>query len=149
MVSIKELVQYLIFETVIKKPQETIYRIYEKDTPMTLVTKVNGIIETTHNIQRGDVILTGPNKEKWGMSFKEFLKRYDIKDGKAYPRPIVRKAACVSKELFTSLKLPNPYSFEAPWKETMYLKPGDYLIKDKKGYYRVEKRIFHQTYQQK
>jgi hypothetical protein len=157
MTSIHKLVKELIFEIVTKKPQEFMYTtthgkkpytysIYEKDTPLTLVTNVNGKNETKHIIYPGNIILTGPKKETWGMTFHSFMERYNIINGKAIPLPILRKAACVSKEIFKKHNLPNPYPFEAPWKETMYLEPNDYLIKDSNGYYRVEKKIFKETY---
>lgn len=134
------------YEPNIKKKKTNTYSIWMEEAPMVLETKLNGEVETTKTVQRGDFIVTGPKKEQWSMDPISFFQRYNIMDGSAVTKPIVRKVAIVPKTVFTKLHLPNPYSFEAPWKETMLLKPEDILVKDDKGYYRIEKGVFYDTY---
>jgi hypothetical protein len=134
------------YEPDYKKKKPNTYSIYLKETPFVLETKLQDGKETTKTIHRGDFIMTGIEKEQWSMDPLAFFERYNVVDGSALTKPIPRKIAIVPKAVFTKLNLSNPFPFEAPWKETMLLKPGDVLVKDDKGYYRIEKNIFYQTY---
>jgi hypothetical protein len=134
------------YEPNYKKKKANTFAFYLEDAPMTLTTVVDGNVETTHTVSRGDVILTGGLKEQWAMTMPEFIERYNVIETAAMTRPVHRFVAEVPNAVFTKFRLPIPYYFTAPWKERMTMEPGDYLVKDGRGYYRVARKAFFKTY---
>jgi hypothetical protein len=164
----ESLIQYLKitngFVNVKKKPIELERAIYQADSPFrkntfcvfdgakskALVTRVNGKVETRNMMHCNDVIITGPLNETYVMSVSKFLNLYNVIDDVAVPKPIIKRAAVVTKEIFKKLKLGSKLTFTAPWGSPMILEPGDALVLDtsaaSSGVYRIEKSIFMKTY---
>jgi hypothetical protein len=103
-------------------------------------TSVGGELETTRAHSAGDVMVCGPEGEKYTMPMKKFKKNYEGEVGgevtvEQTPRMVAQYSGT------------EQISFTASWGEAMVLKPGDYLVKEGEGqYYRIEKGIFEKTY---
>lgn len=98
--------------------------------------------ETTNTALRGDVIISGPSKEKYAIKNAKFEKLYEGKFGSTVvpdssPREV---AQWPENKPATELM--------ASWGDTMPVKPGDYIVKepDGNGYYRIARKEYEQTY---
>ena len=94
----------------------------------------------TDEQDKGDVVMSGPSKEKYVVKADRFAKFYTKSaDGTVTPDQSPRMVAQVRDEQQVTIK--------TPWGESQVLAPGDYIVKDgDKGYYRVSKARFGQTY---
>jgi hypothetical protein len=95
--------------------------------------------ETENTAVPGDIIMSGPSGEKYVVKAAKFEKLYTKQDDDTVipeqsPRQVARY---IGKDEVT---------FTAPWGEQMVLKPGDYLVKDGEGFYRVAKKEYEATY---
>lgn len=97
--------------------------------------------ETTNTAENGDIIFSGPSKEKY------ILKPSKVK--KMYVGEIGRTLIPEQSPREVSLYKGEDVKFKAPWGELMILKSGDYLVKeqDGSGYYRIAKNEFEETYE--
>jgi len=111
------------------------------DSDFVLTTIVKGKDEVKNKVSKGDFIITGPDMEEYSLKPRKFFGLYNIINEIVVPRPIVKQVAFVGKRV-----LPNPITFTSSWGESMILEPGDYLVKDTGGYYRIEGEIFKKTY---
>lgn len=140
------------YEPLYKKKKPLSYAFYMEDTPMILTTMYDGEKETEHRVMRGDVILTGADREQWAMSLPKFIERYNVIETSVMTRPVHVMVAQVPNAVFIKHRLPIPYYFTAPWNERMALEPGDFLIKEPvgrtktDGYYRVAQKAFFKSY---
>jgi len=109
--------------------------------PQEVVTITADGKETQNKAESGDVIISGPSKEKYAIKASKFPKLYSGKLGEVItPEQSPRLVAQVNN-------IQQPITFKAPWGEDMILKPGDYLVKDgDQGYYRIAKKEYEQTY---
>ena len=96
--------------------------------------------ETKKLAKVGDIVISGPSKEKYVIDQQKFPKNYQGAIGETImPEQAPRMAA--------RAEIHSPIIFKATWGEDMILKPGDYLIKDgDSGYYRIAKKEFDLTY---
>jgi hypothetical protein len=95
--------------------------------------------ETENTAVPGDIIMSGPSGEKYVVKAAKFEKLYAKQDdGTVIPEQSPRQVARYTGK--------NEVTFTAPWGEQMVLKPGDYLVKDGEGYYRVAKKEYEATY---
>jgi hypothetical protein len=95
--------------------------------------------ETENTAQVGDIIMSGPSGEKYVIKQEKFDKLYtDGPDGTKIPDQSPRKVAQYTGD--------EEVTFKAPWGQDMVLKPGDYLVKDNEGYYRIAKQEYEETY---
>lgn len=154
--SLEDVVSDLEFKPTTKQPKQ--YKPAEditdasdlgKMTPMTfarntvpglrVVTITADGKETENTANEGDVIMSGPSGEQYVIKGPKFDKLYtENPDGTRIPEQSPRQ---VSKYEGT-----EEITFTAPWGESMILKPGDYLVKDGDGYYRIAKTEYEQTY---
>jgi hypothetical protein len=143
-VATKKLVPYKQFIGLLTDAPKKSFMVYEMDVPLVVVTKINGVKETTNSAKRGDVIFTGPLGEQYVVGPSKFISLYNVQEGIATPRPLPRMVAKMTKFLLHN----KPLEFMAPWGESMLLAPGDYLVQDPsgKGHYRIEKKAFALTY---
>ena len=114
------------------------YTVAAAETPVVTITSDGK--ETQNVAQPNDIIMSGPSKENYVVKGAKFPKRYQGEIGQTVvpeqgPRMV---AAYTGKDMV---------NFQAPWGESMVLKPGDYLVKDgDQGYYRIAKVEYEQTY---
>jgi hypothetical protein len=95
--------------------------------------------ETENTAVPGDIIMSGPSGEKYVVKAVKFEKLYAKQDdGTVIPEQSPRQVARYTGK--------DEVTFTAPWGEQMVLKPGDYLVKDGEGYYRVAKKEYEATY---
>lgn len=110
------------------------------DREQTIETWTSDGKETENTAKKGDIIVSGPTKEKYVLSPSKFKKNYegDMKDT-VIPEQSPRE---VAKYKGDTIK------FTAPWDEDMIMHSGDYLVKEKddSGYYRIAKKEYELTY---
>ena len=119
------------------------YTILLKNTK--IVTVINGKTETSINLKRGDYVICGPKKEKYGMPLEKVLETYDIS-------PISTKK--VERQGFqltptnTGKHFGEEIEITPSWGGSQSLVVGDYILLEfnKKSYYGVEKGAFKKTY---
>ena len=119
------------------------YTILLKNTK--IVTVINGKTETALNLKRGDYVICGPKKEKYGMPLEKVLGTYDIS-------PISTKK--VERQGFqltpknTGKHFGETIEITPSWGGSQSLVVGDYIMLEfnKKCYYGVEKGAFKKTY---
>jgi hypothetical protein len=119
------------------------YTILLKNTR--IVTVINGKTETAVNLKRGDYVICGPKKEKYGMPLEKVLCTYDLS-------PISTKK--VERQGFqltpknTGKHFGETIEITPSWGGSQSLVVGDYIMLEfnKKCYYGVEKGAFKKTY---
>jgi hypothetical protein len=95
--------------------------------------------ETENVAEVGDIIMSGPSGEQYIVKAAKFDKLYvDGPNGTKIPEQSPRQVAAYTGT--------EEITFTAPWGQSMVMKPGDYLVKDGDGYYRVAKQEYEQTY---
>ena len=99
--------------------------------------------ETQKAVSVGDVILSGPSREKYNIGGEaKLIKNYPVDAGNGRRKPDTTAVRMVAQ--YTG---DQPVSFVASWGEAMVLKPGDYLVKEAEGkYYRIAAHEYRQTY---
>jgi hypothetical protein len=109
------------------------------DTERVVVTTTADGVETTNTAIPGDVIMSGPSGELYVVKSGKFASLYEGTLGAAVipnqsPRRVTRYTGGTT------------VVFTAPWGEDMVLKPGDYLVADGEGFYRIAREEFEKTY---
>lgn len=103
--------------------------------------------ETVKAVSVGDVIVSGPSKEKYNIGPEaKLVKNYPIEAGNGSRKPDINAVRMVAK--YTGSQ---PVSFTAPWGSPMTLKPDDYLVQEpgtQDQFYRVARYEYEQTYNQ-
>jgi len=99
--------------------------------------------ETQKAVAVGDVIVSGPSREKYNIGgVAKLIKNYPVDAGNGRRKPDIKAVRMVAR--YTGNQ---PVSFVASWGEAMVLKPGDYLVKEAEGkYYRIAAHEYRQTY---
>lgn len=108
-----------------------------------VITKINGKIETTQILERGDYVLSGKSNEKYGHKLEKILGLYDL--GKIRNKIVKRKGFKVTEK---NINIPNKkLSLTASWGEKQNIKQNDYILfENTKGYYGIEEKAFKKTY---
>jgi hypothetical protein len=102
----------------------------------------DGRLETTNTAYSGDVIMSGPTKEKYVLKASKFNKMYTMVDtaGVVIPEQSPRQVCEYTGDA--------EINFMAPWGENMILTKGDFLVKESETeYYRIGREEFLKTYQ--
>lgn len=128
---------------------------------------IENVTETINIAGKGDYIVQNntSSKEKYVMSKKSFETRYYIDNPvfieenlKFYnPKKMNVHALQITPENISKLNLvefqdllvsKNSINIESPWRNSMIVKLGDYLIlsNDEKEVYRIEEGVFNETY---
>jgi len=114
------------------------YAVNEADE-LKVVTKTADGVETVNTAKKGDIIMSGPNGEKYVIKPEKFGKNYQGNIGSTMiPEQSPRTVA----------RYDGPEGvIEAPWGEKMRLRPGDYVVQEGPGlYYRIAADEFDKTY---
>jgi hypothetical protein len=121
-----------------------------------VVTKTSDGVETKNIASEGDWLVENQTSahEKYLIQPEVFDKKYDLlhslEDGWGCYRPKGEVSALkVSSSDIKNLGAENKLEFEAPWKESIVVKPGDYLVisLENSEIYRVALKEFTQTYE--
>lgn len=141
-------------------------KIYRKKTLVKAKKAVEGQVVLTHTsdgeetrntAQSGDWLVENQTsvKENYLVNAVTFERKYSLKnslgDGWGCYQPIGKVFAIPFSERFLhELKLNDFLEFQAPWKETMIIKPGDFLVipTDAIEIYRIAKKEFGETYEE-
>lgn len=119
-------------------------------------THIAGRTETRDLVYPGNVVMGGPQGERYVVRTPRFFDLYDTSGDVAIARTgRPRRAVRVNKELLeavvgVSSSSSEGFEFDAPWGESMIANSGDVLILESdRGMYRVEKRAFAATYRRR
>ncbi len=105
----------------------------------TLITEIDGVVETTNILDGTEMVVTGPAGEHYAVASDKFLKLYEeVEIGLYRTKPETVIAIMVNESLI----------FEAPWGGDMIAEPGDFIIyRSDTDSYRVEQSVFEVTYE--
>jgi len=106
----------------------------------TITTIVSSGEETSRNISDGMIIISGVNKEKYFMTPEKFKKNYTGDIGSTVTPE-------QSERLVARYDGNKNLEFMASYGSPTKLMPGDYLVKEGNGYYRIAKEEFEKTYE--
>ena len=114
----------------------------------TVVTVVDGRVETRNKARPGDFVIAGPDRELYVLSPHRLVVLYDVLDTALVPRPQPRMVARVTAAALRRFGLPTDgAALVAPWGETMLVLPGDVVVREASGkHYRVARDLFRRTY---
>ena len=94
--------------------------------------------ETKNTTSQGDIVMSGPSREKYVDKVAKFQKLYTKTGTTAVPDQTPRQVA-----LYTGTEV---LTFTASWGEEMVLKPFDYVVKDGDNFYRIASKEYKETY---
>lgn len=121
-----------------------------------VITHTSDGIETKNTASEGDWLIENQTsvKEQYLIKSETFQKKYTLRnsmgDGWGCYQPKGNVLGIeVDDKLLLSLGAQNQLEFEAPWKESMVVKSGDFLIipEDLNEIYRIAKKEFGETYE--
>jgi hypothetical protein len=119
--------------------------------PTTVVTKINGKIETTHKMGRGDYVLCGKQNEKYGLTLEKILNTYDI--GNLSNKKLTRKGFKLSKKFLKKHKglknNKNNIVITPSWGGKQFLMEDDMIffeLDEPSKYYGIQKEAFKKDY---
>ena len=120
------------------------YTILVKKTK--IITKINGKIETTQVLDRGDYVLCGRKNEKYGHKLEKILDLFDL--GMIKNKLVKRKGIKLSKKNFNQDFKGNEIVIKPSWGGEQKLKENDYILyeSNNSGYYGIEEGAFKKTY---
>ncbi len=106
----------------------------------TVVTVINGEVETSNNANEGDMIITGLAGEEYIIPGNKFHKLYEIVEGTTYK---------TKPDSVQAVEVSETFSFLAPWGSEMICNVGDYIVyRSEQDVYRIERTEFLKTYTQ-
>lgn len=123
---------------------------------LVVVTRTSDGEETRNTAEEGDWLVENQTsaEEKYLVKAETFEKKYTLRhsigDGWGCYSP---KGEIYAKEMtaadLAALGAQDILEFQAPWKETVIIKPGDYLVipTDKSEIYRIARKEFGETYE--
>lgn len=120
-----------------KKPLKLKYRIAKKNEK--IITVINGVKETENTANEGSYIISGVECEEYVLSQDVVSDRYDIIDDEY----LSTKEIKIKAKVYSGEDL----IFKASWNENMILRDGDFLVKNKNEFYRIDKNVFFKLYE--
>ncbi len=121
-----------------------------------VVTLTNDGLETVNTAQKGNYLVKNQTEaaEVYVVEKDAFDKRYEwlnyAAEGFDEYHPTGKVIAIeLTPERQKALELPATFHFEAPWKEDMVAKTGDYIVcpPDFSEIYRIARKEFFETYE--
>lgn len=125
-------------ENDIEEMPEYSYGVYS-GPQINITTNVSSGKETSRPVVEGMVIVSGVNKEKYFMTPEKFDKNYTGGIGKTVKPE-------QSERMVAEYNGNKTIKFIASYGSETVLMPGDYLVKEENGYYRIAKEEFQKTY---
>jgi hypothetical protein len=115
--------------------------------PITVVTYVDGVKETSNTCNNGDYIISGVKGEKYVVLAKKLPTLYNLIEEVLVTRQQPRKVVKITKPLLKKVNIKEPVDFTASWGEELTLTAGDFLVKEEEGkYYKIDGDVFKKTY---
>lgn len=137
--------------------KKSLIRAKKAEPGLVVVTRTSDGYETKNTAEKGDWLVENQTsaKESYLIKAETFEKKYTLMDslGKGWGcyRPIGEIYALkASEEDLKYFGAKAEMEFQAPWKESIVVKPGDFLVisLDKSEIYRVAKKEFTETYEE-
>ncbi|HSF55442.1 MAG TPA: hypothetical protein VLA71_16930 [Algoriphagus sp.] len=137
--------------------KKSLIRAKKAEPGLEVVTRTSDGFETKNTAEKGDWLVENQTsaKESYLIKAETFEKKYALMDslgnGWGCYRPVgeiyALKVSAEDLEFFGDKALKE---FQAPWKESIVVKPGDYLVisLDQSEIYRVAKKEFTETYEE-
>ncbi len=137
--------------------KKSLIRAQKAKPGLEVVTRTSHGIETKNTAQAGDWLVENQTsaKERYLIKAETFEKKYILLDslgnGWGCYRPIGEIYAYkVSSDDLKDLGATDTMEFQAPWRESIILLPGDFLVvpTDQSEIYRVAQKEFAETYEE-
>ena len=137
--------------------KKSLIRAKKAEPGLVVITRTSDGIETKNTAEKGDWLVENQTsaKESYLIKAETFEKKYTLMDslgnGWGCYRPIGEIYALkVTAEDLNYFGAKSVMEFQAPWKESIVVKPGDFLVipLDKTEIYRVAKKEFTETYEE-
>jgi hypothetical protein len=127
-----------------KKLKPFQYTILLKNTKV--VTIINGKKENHINLKRGDYVICGAKKEKYGLPLEKIIYTYDLSN--LITNPVFRKGVKLTKNNSKKKSLKSEIEITPSWGGKQYLRIGDFILQelDGKKYYGINKDAFNKAY---
>lgn len=137
--------------------KKSLIRAKKAEPGLEVITRTSDGIETKNTAEKGDWLVENQTsaKESYLVKADTFEKKYTLLDslgnGWGCYRPKGEIYAMkISNSDLEKLSEKDVMEFEAPWKESIILKPGDFLVipLDGSEIYRVARKEFIETYEE-
>ncbi|MEB2779174.1 hypothetical protein U3A58_02125 [Algoriphagus sp. C2-6-M1] len=135
--------------------KKTMVRAKKAQPGLVVVTKTSDGDETKNTAEPGDWLVENQtsSSEQYLVKAETFLKKYSLvqsleKGWGCYQPKGETSGLRVNKTHLEALGSTEILEFQAPWKDTMIVKPGDMLVvpPEKDEIYRIAKKEFGETY---
>lgn len=159
MITQKEMLEHFLplMETLgTRYKKKSLIRAKKAEVGLVVITKTSDGIETQNTAEKGDWLVENQTSayEKYLIKEDTFEKKYTLMhslgQGWGCYRPKGEIFAMkVSSQDLENLGAKEVLEFQAPWKESIVLKPDDFLVisLEKSEIYRVAKKEFQETYE--
>lgn len=159
MITQKEMLQHFLplMETQGKRyKKKSLIRAKKAEPGLVVVTRTSDGIETKNTAEKGDWLVENQTsaKESYLIRADTFEKKYTLMDSLGQGWGCYQPKGEIFAMKVSSLDLENLgaheiLEFQAPWKESIVLKAGDFLVisLEKSEIYRVAKKEFIETYE--
>lgn len=137
--------------------KKSLIRAKKAEVGLVVVTRTSDGIETKNTAEKGDWLVENQTSAHESYLIKPdiFEKKYDLKHslgngwGCYCPKGEI-VAMRISELDFENFGEKNVMEFQAPWKESIVVKPGDFLVisLEKSEIYRVAQKEFVETYEE-
>ncbi|MBA4299106.1 hypothetical protein SAMN03080617_01988 [Algoriphagus alkaliphilus] len=137
--------------------KKSLIRAKKAEPGMVVVTRTSDGIETRNTAEKGDWLVENQTsaKESYLIKADTFEKKYTMMDslgngwGCYRPKGEIYAMKVCTEDL-NEFSTEGLMEFQAPWKESIVVKPGDYLVisLEKSEIYRVAKKEFLETYEE-
>ncbi len=137
--------------------KKSLIRAKKAEPGLHVVTLTSDGVETQNTAEKGDWLVENQTsaKESYLIKAETFEKKYillhSLGEGWGCYRPIGEIYAYnVSGDDLEKFGAADAIEFQAPWKESIVIKAGDFLVAptDKSEIYRVAKKEFSETYEE-
>ncbi|WP_147392215.1 hypothetical protein [Algoriphagus lacus] len=137
--------------------KRSLVRAKKAEPGLHVITMTSDGFETQNTAEKGDWLVENQTsaKERYLVKAETFEKKYTLMDslgnGWGCYRPKGEVYALeVTKAELEKLGAKDSLEFQAPWKETIIVKSGDFLVipLEKNEIYRIARKEFTQTYEQ-
>jgi hypothetical protein len=159
MITQKEMLEHFLplMETQGKRfKKKSLIRAKKAEPGLVVVTRTSDGIETKNTAEKGDWLVENQTSahEQYLIKADTFEKKYTLMDSLGKGWGCYRPKGEIFAMKVSALDLENLGSkekleFQAPWKESIILKPDDFLVisLEKSEIYRVAKKEFQETYE--
>ncbi len=136
--------------------KRSLVRAKKAETGLHVVTQTSDGFETQNTAEKGDWLVENQTsaKERYLVKAETFEKKYTLMHSLGNGWGCYRPKGEIFALEVSSLDLEKiggkeSLEFQAPWKESVIVKPGDFLVipVDKNEIYRIARKEFNETYE--